>query len=283
MLGLDGEKTRYALGIAASRTGGLTANSGTMTKSLHLGMAASVGLESALLAQRGLKSNPDIIEAPKGFAESLLSGTLDAAAFDNIGDCHDLLTKRYAIKLFPCQYTTHWGIDAARRLRAHIVDLAQITRIEIDMPDMAGVNRPNPALGLDGKFSVQYTIACALADGWVGIDHFTDDSVRRHDLQNLLSKIVLKIDRERAPEAAARWVEINMKLNDGSILKERCEKPEGHYHLPALTLERHRRKLEDCLSRRYDERKADEIIELASRFSGLSAVDLQKLTVILSA
>ena len=282
MLGLGSEQIRYALGIAGSRTGGLTANSGTMTKCLHLGAAASAGLEAALLAQRGLKSNPDIIEAPKGFAASLLSGSLDATAFDNLASCGDLLTKRYAIKLFPCQYTTHWGINAALKLRERIRSIETIRRIEIDMPDMAGVNRPNPKLGLDGKFSVQYTLACALVDGWVGMDHFSDDSVRRRDLNDVLPKIALKIDMQRPPEAAGRWVEVTVELDDGSILKERCDKPEGHYHLPPLKPERHRRKLRDCFARRYDEKTTNELIELVCRFSKLSTTESQRLTALLS-
>ncbi|MBI4312120.1 MAG: MmgE/PrpD family protein, partial [Chloroflexi bacterium] len=67
VLGLDVLHTRYALGIAASRTGGLTANTGTMVKSTHPGNAARMGVESAILAQMDFESNADILEAPNGY------------------------------------------------------------------------------------------------------------------------------------------------------------------------------------------------------------------------
>ena len=48
-LSFDSEQTELCLGIAASRTGGLTANTGTMVKSTHPANAARMGVESALL------------------------------------------------------------------------------------------------------------------------------------------------------------------------------------------------------------------------------------------
>ena len=43
---MDAAGIRMALGIAASHTGGLTANTGTMVKSTHPGNAARTGVES---------------------------------------------------------------------------------------------------------------------------------------------------------------------------------------------------------------------------------------------
>ena len=46
VLGLNTHQTQMALGIAASRTGGLTANTGTMVKSTYPGNAARMGAET---------------------------------------------------------------------------------------------------------------------------------------------------------------------------------------------------------------------------------------------
>lgn len=59
-----------APGIAASRTGALMANVGTMTKCLHCGIAARHGVEAALLAEAGFTANPDILEIPRGYADT---------------------------------------------------------------------------------------------------------------------------------------------------------------------------------------------------------------------
>ena len=57
LLDLDASATTAAVGIAASRTGGLLGNVGSHTKALHCGDAAAHGLEAALLAQRGFTAS----------------------------------------------------------------------------------------------------------------------------------------------------------------------------------------------------------------------------------
>jgi len=51
------------------------------------------------------------------------------------------------------------------------------------------VDRPVVAAPLEGKFSVQYTAAAALADGDVGLGHFSEATIARPDLQMLLKKV----------------------------------------------------------------------------------------------
>src|SRR3954470_24584915 len=53
MLGLKGEQLATAVGIASSRTGGVLANVGSMTKALHCGDAAANGVQAAMLAAQG--------------------------------------------------------------------------------------------------------------------------------------------------------------------------------------------------------------------------------------
>ena len=57
MLGLDSQQMRMALGIAASRAETVSANTGTMTKSTHCGNAGRMGMEAALLAEKGFTAN----------------------------------------------------------------------------------------------------------------------------------------------------------------------------------------------------------------------------------
>ena len=78
----------------------------------------------------------------------------------------------YAIKMFPSQFGTHFGITAALELYPKIPSAAAIRHVTLTAPVMAYVNRPRPKTGLDGKFSLQYTAASALLDGKVGIRTF---------------------------------------------------------------------------------------------------------------
>lgn len=82
MLGLDAERTRHALAIAASQGAGLmSAQSGGMVKRFHSGRAAQSGVIAALLASRGMTGTQDPIEAGfGGFLSSLRGSTLDPGA-----------------------------------------------------------------------------------------------------------------------------------------------------------------------------------------------------------
>jgi aconitate decarboxylase len=71
MLGLHGERLAAAVGIASSRSGGLLANVGSMTKALHCGDAAANGVQAALLAAEGFTADADALGNARGWGASL--------------------------------------------------------------------------------------------------------------------------------------------------------------------------------------------------------------------
>src|SRR5581483_10735246 len=66
LLGLDGEATARALGIAGTQAAGLKSQFGTMCKPFHAGKAAQNGL----LAARRFSSRADLVECDQGFAST---------------------------------------------------------------------------------------------------------------------------------------------------------------------------------------------------------------------
>ncbi|MGE0851911.1 MAG: MmgE/PrpD family protein [Hyphomicrobiaceae bacterium] len=77
LLSLDLERMIWALGAAATQTGGLVECLGTPTKSLSVGNAARSGLWSALLAERGFGGPPAPIEGRQGFLSALAPSKVD--------------------------------------------------------------------------------------------------------------------------------------------------------------------------------------------------------------
>ena len=53
MMKLNVEQLAHAFGVATSRCGGLSANTGSMVKCTHCGNVAAAGLEAAALAEIG--------------------------------------------------------------------------------------------------------------------------------------------------------------------------------------------------------------------------------------
>lgn len=83
---LNAERTRNALGIAATDAGGLRIAQGTQLGAYVRGAAAFDGVEAALLARFGFTGAPQSIDGRRGLA-ALMSATFDASAIvDELGE-----------------------------------------------------------------------------------------------------------------------------------------------------------------------------------------------------
>lgn len=239
LLRLDVQQTRWALGLAGSRTGALAANIGTMTKSSHCGNAGRMGLEAALLAARGFTANDDVIEAPSGWAQVFHREGFDFAAAEAFGRPWRMVEPGLATKKHPSQYGTHRGIDAALELRQkHGLDPAEITQVLIQGPVMQYINRPFPRTGLEGKFSYQYTVSAALLDGGIGIETFRDARRLAPDMEAMLRQVEVRMDPAIPANFEEMWVEVTARTRDGRALTARCDRPRGIWGNPLTREER---------------------------------------------
>lgn len=276
LLKLDAEAMRHAVGIAASRASSLIGNIGTMTKSSHCGLAAAMGIDAAMLAAAGFTANPDIIEAPNGMAAAFFAREWNPDALTVADAPPRIVEPGYAIKMFPCQYATHFAIQAALNARAAIPDAGVIEAAEIIGPVMPYVDRPRPRSGLDGKFSFQYTAACALLDGRVGIDTFTDERRLRSDVEAMLAKMRFVQSREIPATLNRMWAEIRLTLADGTIITGKCVKPAGAWGNP-VSEGVHLTKARDCLKTAFDDAATEEIIATILRFDVLDDASVRVL------
>jgi aconitate decarboxylase len=234
MLGLHGEQLAAAVGIASSRTGGVLANVGSMTKALHCGDAAANGVQAAMLAARGFSADPDALGNPRGWGASLFGSTFDRQHLLAPVDRGRALNPGPAWKLFPSQFATHFGITAALAAREAIGDKTanRITRVKLRTPPMPYIDRPHPQSGLDGKFSWQYTAAIALLDGKVEPPSFDDARRFRNDAIELLERTVLINDSTISGRFDQMYVEIEIELDDGTMIRRRCDAPLGSWSRP---------------------------------------------------
>jgi aconitate decarboxylase len=234
LLGLDAVRTTAAVGIAASRTGGLLANVGSQTKALHCGDASAHGLEAALLAARGFTANPDALGGPRGWGHAFFGECFDPAALlGPIGEGR-ALQPGPSWKLFPSQFATHFGITAALDARAQIDGFrpGDVRRVELRAPPMPYIDRPAPESGLDGKFSWQYTAAAVLLDGRVDPATFTNERRFAADAGVLLERFTLIADPSISGAFDRMHVEIAVHLADGRVVRARCEAPLGSWRRP---------------------------------------------------
>jgi 2-methylcitrate dehydratase PrpD len=278
LLGLDAGRLAHAVGISASRAGSLLANAGTMTKSTHCGHASALGLESALLAARGFTANPEVFEAAHGYAPAFYDDRFNTEEMLSFGRAPlRIVSPGYAIKMFPSQFGTHFGITAGLELHPQIPSAAAIRRVVLTAPAMTYVNRPRPKTGLEGKFSMQYTAASALLDGKVGIRTFTDANLARADLQELLGKFEIRPDPAIPGRFEEMYVVLRVELDGGRALETRCDGPRGKWGTPPISEAEHLVKVRDCLATRLEAPAAERIIALARRIDDLDAAGVRQL------
>jgi aconitate decarboxylase len=283
LLGLDVPAMQNALGIAASRAGGLLANIGSMTKCTHCGNAAASGLDAALLASRGFTANPDVLETPRGLIATFFPGEFDPAKMLAYGKPYRVVDPGLAIKMFPSQFGTHFAITAGLDIHRQVGDPARIRRVRIVSPVMKYVDRAQPATGLDGKFSLQYTAAAAILDGTVKIDTFTDARRFRADMADMLGRIELAQDESIPGDFHHMHIRIEAECADGGRYEAVCRGPKGAWGVEPLTADDHRVKLRDCFGRALAPARMEELIALLEKLDGQDANGVARIVALAAA
>ena len=115
LIGLDGQRLTYAMGIAATQAGGMQQNRGTSCKSFHAGKAAANGVLAALLAERGFDSTQEIVEGRKGFSRIYSDVAQTDALTAGLGGPWIIETNGH--KPYACGVVLHPLIDAMIALR----------------------------------------------------------------------------------------------------------------------------------------------------------------------
>jgi 2-methylcitrate dehydratase PrpD len=267
LLGLNAEQSRTALGIAASMTGGLRANFGTMTKPLHAGLAARNGLMAARLAQEGWSANQNILETKKGFFEVFECGEVGEL---NLGKPFHFQSPGVSIKRFPSCSATHHCIEAMIALRRdHVLRAEQIDKVECRVHAVsyqALRKEPVVATAEQGRFSLHFTTALVLLEGSVELKHFTPETFGRKDIQELMGKVTVAVhpELETLESKKKAFGQVDVRLKDGRLLSHRATQVRGRAPL-ALTDDDVDAKFIGCAEPALGELKAQELLAALRR------------------
>jgi 2-methylcitrate dehydratase PrpD len=220
LLRLDEGAWGHALGIAGSQAAGLKSMFGTMTKPLQAGKAAANGLLAATLAARGFTANPEVLETTQGFAATQTSTVNAETALEGLGESfaiRDTLFKYHAA----C-YGTHETIEAVHRLkREHNLSPADVRTIRLRVPpgNLRMCNIQEPRTALEGKFSLRFTAALAIAGDETGESAFTDAAVAEPALVALRDRVSV----EPAPAGGAGGTTVTIELASGATLTGKAD------------------------------------------------------------
>lgn len=255
LLKLSVEKTATALSIAASLAAGVKSNFGTMTKPLHVGHCARSGLFAALLARDGFTAGDKAFEHKQGYFEVFNgAGNYDASkAIPAWANPLDITRPGIAIKSYPCCGSTHPAIDCMLELvQKHNLKPEQVARIDswTHTRRLEHTNRPDPQSYLDAKFSVQYTLARALKDRTVKLEHFEGDNWKDPATRAILPKIhVAAYTTAQFPADNHFGAEVKVTLADGRVVSTKTDQALGRSVDKPLPADMLKAKFDNCAAR----------------------------------
>ncbi|TSI09311.1 MmgE/PrpD family protein [Lysinibacillus sp. BW-2-10] len=254
---LTKEESSNAIAIAASMSGGLQKNFGTMTKSFHVGIAASQGIQAANLAKNGFTGSSDIF-GTKGFLYAFTGGENVEhihSLIENMefGKPYDLVETGLSVKKFPCCYATHRLIHGVLTIKEEVrITLNDVEEISILVPpgQLMPLVHSRPVTGLQGKFSAEYTALAALRDGYIKLSSFEDEQVLDLDIQNMLPFVKVKElegTTKTSQEIEEMPVQVTITIKDGTRLEKQIMHAPGSKATP-LSDQEQRGKWIDCLN-----------------------------------
>ncbi len=229
LLGLNEQQMIWAFGLAASQPVGLRESFGSMNKSFNPGRAADNGIFAALLASKNFTSSNGMIEAKRGWANTISTKQDYKEITDGLGKRYEAALNSY--KPFACGIAMHPAIDAAIQLRnEYKLTADQIERVEIKVNPLVleVTGKKNPRVGLEGKFSVYHAVAIALVEGAAGEKQFSDRAVNDPTVVALRSKIIPVI----SPQIDTAQIDMTIVLKNGQKLHRYIQHAVGSLEVP---------------------------------------------------
>jgi 2-methylcitrate dehydratase PrpD len=229
LLGLTERQMGWALGLAASQPVGLRESFGSMNKSFNPGRAAAGGMFAAILAARNYTSSDSMIEAKRGWANTISTKQDYREITDGLGTRFETTLNTY--KPFACGIVLHPAIDAAIQLRnQYALEADRIERVGLRVNPLVLelTGKKTPQEGLEGKFSVYHAVAVAIVEGAAGEKQFSHRAVHEAVVLALRERVVPVADPAIKPEQ----VELEITLKDGRRLHRRIEHAIGSVEAP---------------------------------------------------
>jgi 2-methylcitrate dehydratase PrpD len=229
-----------ALGISGSMASGIIEYlaDGSWTKRMHAGWAAQSGLRAVLLGRNGFVGPRTMFEGTHGLFHGFAHSTDGnyAALIDDFGARWVIET--LAFKPYPCGTMAHPFIDCARRLAASGIKGDDIEEMVCETAE--GIvhrlwepltEKQRPPNGYAAKFSIPYCIASGFLRGNIGLDSFSEASIKDPAVAALAAKVRYEINPKN-PYPNEFTGHIRAHLKNGKVVEECQPHFRGGAHEP---------------------------------------------------
>jgi 2-methylcitrate dehydratase PrpD len=225
-----------AFGIALSQVGGTkqAITDSALTKRVQPAFMTRAALLSALLAKRGITGCKNVFEGRYGYFNLYWGGDyVRHELLEGLGERFEV--DNLSFKPYPCCRYTHGAIDATlksikrNKISPELVDEVWIHLVKKKFFDM--VSRPFEFRGnpeVDAQFSIPYTVATAILDGYVFLDSFEPEKVKERAKHSLLQKVKVFLDEPIEDPKSLGPVTVVIKMKSGKIFSETVKEFKGH-------------------------------------------------------
>jgi 2-methylcitrate dehydratase PrpD len=249
LLGLDVDAMTGAIGLGASQSSGLSTfrSNGAWNKRFHPGHAAHAGVLSAHLMKRGFRGPSESLLSPEGWLQAYAyKGEFDVNFISGkLGEKWDLLDN--SIKVHACCRFAAPIIDATLPLaKQHNIRPEQVKEIVVGMakfPLYRSLTEPrerkyNPTSVVDAQFSAPFAAAVSIVKQRAFVDEYSEEGIRDPEVLKLAQRVRWQIDDEAESVWPKRYpAQVDITLNDGTVLRSRVEWPKGDPENPATATE----------------------------------------------
>jgi len=246
ILGLDRYATAHAMAIAVSQSSGMKASFGSDAKPLGVGVAASIGTESVLLAAAGLTGPNKVFEDKNGFLSLFNENQHSTHTGLQLGDKWRLTDPGILFKSYPVCSAAQAGAElVARLIDHHQLSTSEIVKVIVEVPPLVNISLvyDNPKSIRQAQFSMQYAVGCILAYGDIKLEYLTEDVLAKPELQRQMQKVTMRVPEylenddtvhQRCPEGAGVTLTTRSKEQFGDFLDRPTGMPGNPVSTPVL-------------------------------------------------
>jgi len=228
LLRLDEAQMAQAIALSATSMGGLRAAADTsVAREYHAGLAAMLGIQAALAAQRGYLAEERILETQRGFF-AVYGDTDGSSVTRGLGDTWDIITDM-AIKLVPGGHPSHSLAEAAANAaRAGQIAPDDVETITLSRPGVTALTGPiHPTDLIDMAHSPAYFLAAGVADHGFSWLHATEAKITDPVIHQLIDKVQVGAPPTHQVEQYKQGATVTIRTKDGRTFSSTVFAPKG--------------------------------------------------------
>lgn len=196
-LGLSKKQMHAAVSAAATCASGIlhVTKASSELKPFNAGQAAVSGLIAAFIARAGFNGSDDVLAGKLGFMDMMAEHCDLSKLYRDNND--KLAVEKVYIKPYAACRHCHPAIEAALEIKKkYNIKPEHISEVKVSTYRLAADGHEHTQISgiTSAKMSTPYSVAVALKTGKAGIDEFSENKIKDHDILKLTKKIIVISD-----------------------------------------------------------------------------------------